>query len=343
MSNDLNIFDKDTQEYVIKTGRPILLEGRHGVGKTSVLRSLGSNFGLTIHELNASTLDSFVHIVGIPVVVDGKVTMSPPDELQAAEILFIDEINRADRPTRNALMEIICDNSVNGKKLENLKLIVAAMNPPDGEYHVDALDIALDDRFLHKFKVDPDISYALEVVPDEAMKAAIKKWYGALESPPSPRRLTWALEATLHEGEFNEPALLNALDDKLYGTRSLLQMIAKGAGLEVATDDHLLTDEEKSAISKVLHSAFRSGKFDELENTKQQEIMSEVGKKFLDEDGLTFLPTPLDGFNHKDIEAMNSDIVKEVIDLFPYDFSPASEWLPHETDEWLQETMENEV
>lgn len=322
----MNIFDKDTQEYLLKVGRPVLLVGKHGVGKTSVLRSISTNFGLKMHELNASTLDPFVHIVGIPVTHEGKVIMNPPEELQQAEILFIDEINRADRPTRNALFEIVCDNSVNGKKLENLKLVVAAMNPPDGTYHVDALDEAMDDRFLHKFNVEPDISWALDRLDCEKMKAGLQRWYSALDTPPSPRRLTWVVESALKDG-INEAALLNALDDTLYGTTALIRMLkAADAGEEILAEDSLLSEDEKSAIAKIIFSAYAAPKYQDLPPSTKVDIRQALRQKFAP-NGESFLHTPTAGFTAEEAKLVGeSEVCKEIIDLFPFDFTPATSW-----------------
>lgn len=254
--SDLDIFNKDDQQFLLDAGRPVLLVGPHGVGKTSVLRSLATNFNLKMHELNAATLDPFVHIVGIPVNHEGKVTMTPPEELQDAELLFVDEINRADRPTRNALFELICDHSVNGKKLEKLKLVVAAMNPPEEGYQVDALDEAMDDRFLYRFSVKRNIDFALNLITDEHRKQAVSKWYSALDSPPSPRRLTWVVETAMGE-TINEAALLNALDDTRYGSKALLRMLSvTDHGPDAVEEDPLISDDEKLLTAKILASTF---------------------------------------------------------------------------------------
>lgn len=309
--SDLNIFDKDDQEFLINAGKPVLLIGPHGVGKTSVLRSLATNFNMEMHELNASTLDPFVHIVGIPVTHEGKVTMTPPDALQSAELLFIDEVNRADRPTRNALFELICDKSVNGRKLPNLKLIVAAMNPPDGDYQVDALDAAMDDRFLYRFNVPRDISYALDLIGDQKRRTAVEKWYKALSEPPSPRRLTWVIETAFGE-TINEAALLNALDDTMYGSKSLLRMLStEDHGPSVQDEDLLLTENEKLLTSKVLVSAFTNHRA-EITPAIKLEL-----EKYRDAE---WIPDPATGMSMEDIKATyeSSKYIKDLEEIFPF-------------------------
>jgi hypothetical protein len=326
----MDIFDKGTQEFLIKAGHPVLLVGPHGTGKTSVLRSMADTFDLKMHEINAATLDPFVHIVGIPVVHEGKVIMNPPDELQDAEILFIDEVNRADRPTRNALFELVCDHSVNGRKLPNLKLVVAAMNPPDEQYQVDALDEAMDDRFLYKFRVKRNIDYALKHIGTERHEA-VRRWYSALEDPPSPRRLTWAFESALDGANINQAALLNALDDTRYATTSLIKMLTiDDESLEKLAKDPVLDLDEKLLIAKLVYVLLTSHK-EQLDKNMLEKI----------EDMSHWLPSP-----HEETSAPVRDVfakstyAKEFDTMFPFDFTILGVAFPEMVDGWALKEIE---
>lgn len=342
----MDIFNKDDQEFMIKSGKPVLLIGPHGVGKTSVLRSISTNFGLKMHELNAATLDPFVHIVGIPVVNEGKVTMNPPDELFNAELLFIDEVNRADRPTRNALFELICDHSVNGKPLPNLKLIVGAMNPPDEQYHVDALDIAMDDRFLYKFNVGRDITWALAKLPKQEHREVVSAWYKALEEPPSPRRLTWVIESAFNaDGTINEPALLNALDDTKYGTKSLLSMLStEHLGSMTPVADTLLTEDEKRIISNVLALAITDSQWNGVNGVEKLKARKTIRSSFINGADETYLPIPDGAITKEDATTFNnSEEIKKIDALFPYSFSVRNDidWTLYQQagDKWLDRLL----
>lgn len=311
----MDIFDKTTQEKILKSGKPLLLIGKHGVGKTSVLRQMAANLNLKMHELNAATLDPFVHIVGIPVVHDGKVSMNPPKELWEAEMLFLDEINRSDTPTRNALFEIICDKSVNGRKLPNLKLVVAAMNPPEDGYQVDELDDAMDDRFLWRFKLENDITYALSTLEDEKQAQAVSKWYKSLDEPPSPRRLTWTLESCIEEGKLDESALLNALDDTRYGTKALIRMLANPESLDAPGADMVLTEKERQAVANILASALQCGDpnqrktgFENVRNMSQD---------------LSWVPLPSNDMSVQEVMKLHeeSQFIRDVVAAFPNDIN----------------------
>lgn len=144
----------------METGANVLLVGAHGIGKTSILKQAADELGWTMAMFNGATIDPYIDLLGIPVASGDGNDNAEDRELQMiqkkgvldAEVIFIDEWNRAPKPVVNALMELINDRSVNGKKLENLKCVVAAMNPPESDvngsrYSVSAVDPAQMDRF----------------------------------------------------------------------------------------------------------------------------------------------------------------------------------------------------
>lgn len=146
----------------------VLLSGKHGVGKTAIVKEIfNEKFGehnVKWKYFSASTLDPWVDFIGIPknyTNADGKEVFSiiPPEHFTGDEdikAIFIDEINRADDKTLNALMELIQFKSINGRKFKNLKVIWAAENPADddhNDYAVRELDPAQRDRFQVQIKV----------------------------------------------------------------------------------------------------------------------------------------------------------------------------------------------
>jgi uncharacterized protein YqkB len=140
----------------------ILIAGEAGTGKTEMLRSAANELGLSMKYYSSSTLDPFADLVGIPVpdTINKLVEYYRPREIDAAQVIFFDELNRADPKTINAVMEIIQFRSINGEPLKNLKCVVAAINPVDKGYNTEELDIAVRDRF--------DFFLTSEVVADYA-------------------------------------------------------------------------------------------------------------------------------------------------------------------------------
>lgn len=142
-------------------GMNILITGEAGTGKTSLLRQAADNLGWTMKYYSASTLDPFADLVGIPVpdTERREVNYYRPRDVDNAEVIFFDELNRADSKTLNAVFEIIQFRSINGEPLPKLKAVVAAMNPVTDAYDTDELDIALADRFHIYLTADVEVDY----------------------------------------------------------------------------------------------------------------------------------------------------------------------------------------
>lgn len=164
----------------ISAGRNIIISGRHGVGKTAKLKEAVDQLGLSLKYYSASTLDPYTDLVGIPVPQNETKTVEyyRPHEIDKAEVIFFDEINRADPKTLNTLMEIILNHSINGEPLPKLKAVVAAMNPVTADYETDELDKALMDRFEIFLNADPeaDGAYFVKKFGDEIGQAAVEWW-----------------------------------------------------------------------------------------------------------------------------------------------------------------------
>lgn len=164
----------------INAGLAVVISGVHGVGKTAKLKEACSQLGLTVKYYSASTLDPYTDLVGIPVPNTETKTVEyfRPHEIDKADVIFFDEINRADPKTLNTIMEIILDHSINGEVLPNLKCVVSAMNPVSDDYATDELDAALLDRFDVFLQADPevDLGYFVKKFGDAVGKAAVEFW-----------------------------------------------------------------------------------------------------------------------------------------------------------------------
>ena len=191
------INQKILQTYIEK-GFNVLLQGKHGVGKTMVLTEACDSLGLNMKYYSASSLDPYTDLVGVPKFVtldDGTEVLKSvrPQEINEAEVVFFDEVNRADPKVLNAIFELVQFRSINGEKLPNLKCVVAAQNPPDGDYNVEPLDPALADRFQIMLDVKPEVSLQyLKTVLMEDTATALVSWHrghGEKADYISPRRI----------------------------------------------------------------------------------------------------------------------------------------------------------
>lgn len=176
ISNDLNI----------------LISGLQGTGKTTMVRQACEQLGLKMKYYNCSTLDAFTDLIGLPVPNHETRTTDyyRPLSIDDAEVVFLDEINRADPRTRNACFEMVLDKSINGERLPKLRVVVAAMNPPGGNFEVEDLDPAFIDRFDIYLEAKPDFDFRFfaNKFGDEVAKAARVWWteqYSAYQTAQS--------------------------------------------------------------------------------------------------------------------------------------------------------------
>lgn len=181
---------KQAQSLIPKAGQwldndfNVMLVGLHGVGKTQVILDECEKKGLKLKYFSCATLDPFTDLVGVPFARtddDGTehLKMVRPRDIDEAEIIFMDEFNRADSKVHNALMEILLFRTINGEPLPNLRMVWAAMNPPGGEYDVDELDPALLDRFdiFEDVAARPSVEYMVAKGIRESVAQAIIAWW----------------------------------------------------------------------------------------------------------------------------------------------------------------------
>jgi hypothetical protein len=216
------LLDPVKLDFWLHLGLNVLVEGKHGVGKTHIIQQTFERNGLKGLYLSGSTLDPWVDFIGIPEIVrddettDGKAYTGivPPERFVRGEVeaIFIDELNRAPKKVRNAVMELIQFRSINGVSYPNLKVVWAAINPHDEdkiEYDVEPLDPALEDRFQIKVEIEyrPCPVFLKKRFGEEISSPAIKWWTELpekIKDKVSPRRLTYALDYHKNSGDIRD-------------------------------------------------------------------------------------------------------------------------------------------
>ena len=115
---------EDKLRLYLKLNKNVLLEGKHGVGKTSLIEKLfdeafGKNNWI---YFSSSTLDPWVDLIGVP--KESLMNNEPcldfilPKQMvnNNLKAIFFDEYNRSHKKVRNATMELIQFKSINGRK-----------------------------------------------------------------------------------------------------------------------------------------------------------------------------------------------------------------------------------
>ena len=169
MSLDFKTFIKVTP-YVTAVRKPVLVRGRHGVGKSQVVYQLAKGLGLPVVERRASQMTEG-DLLGLP-STDGNVTSwNPPEWFKTActhpVVLFLDEVDRATVEVRQGIFELTDSRKLAGFTLHQDTLIFAAVNGGEhGEqYQVGEMDPAELDRWT-VFDVEPTTEDWLEWAGD---------------------------------------------------------------------------------------------------------------------------------------------------------------------------------
>lgn len=199
----------------IDTQKNVLFVGRHGVGKTSIVKQAFESAGLKYKMYSCATLDPWVDFIGVPekqVDENGNVYLGlvRPKEWEddQVEAIFLDEFNRSHKKIRNACMELIQFKSINGKRFNNLKIVWAAINPEDeeGTYDVERIDPAQEDRFHLQIWVpyEPNKEWFSKKYGDD-ISAQVCSWWNSQtvenRNLVSPRRLEYALDHFFDNGD----------------------------------------------------------------------------------------------------------------------------------------------
>jgi hypothetical protein len=208
----MNFSEKDL-DFWIENNLNVLMIGRHGVGKTAVIKEAFERHNLRWKYFSASTMDPWVDFVGVPKekhengvsYLDLVLPKSfANDEVEA---IFFDEFNRSPKKVRNAVMELIQFKSINGREFKNLKVIWAAINPPSEEdnYDVEDLDPAQLDRFHIHLEVDYKPSRSFFIKKYGELGSVAVEWWMALSKKAkdtvSPRRLEYAINMYQNNGD----------------------------------------------------------------------------------------------------------------------------------------------
>ena len=160
MAIDFATFTK-VAPHVAAVRKPVLIRGRHGVGKSEVVYQIAGDLDMPVVERRASQMTEG-DLVGLP-STDGNVTsFNPPDWFKTScdnpVVLFLDEVDRATIEVRQGIFELTDSRKLNGHVLHPDTLIFAAVNGGEhgDQYQVGEMDPAELDRWT-VFDVEPTV------------------------------------------------------------------------------------------------------------------------------------------------------------------------------------------
>jgi len=147
---------------IIDAKFPILIRGRHGIGKSTIVYQIAEQRGLPVVERRASQMTEG-DLLGLP-KVEGNVTQwLAPEWLHNAcnnpVILFLDEVDRATMEVRQGIFELCDSRKIAGYTLHEDTVIFACVNgggDHGDQYQVGEMDPAELDRYT-VFDVKPTV------------------------------------------------------------------------------------------------------------------------------------------------------------------------------------------
>ena len=188
---------------------PVLLVGRHGIGKSEYVESWALERGLRPFVLDLSLLEA-TDLTGIPYLDRGTTRFAPPATLPPTDareptLLVLEELNRCDRSVRQPCLQLLTARRLNEYRLPAGCFLAACVNPPEIGYEVDEVDEALASRFV-TIHVEPErrawLSWARASGAPDLLVRFVERYRQAFDSHP-PRTWTFAgriLAAALARG-----------------------------------------------------------------------------------------------------------------------------------------------
>ena len=162
--------------HVINVRKPILIRGRHGVGKSEVVYQIAEDMGLPVVERRASQMTEG-DLLGMPspeqIEVNGeRASVFRPFEwfLRACTepvCLFLDEVDRATTEVRQGIFELTDSRKLAGWTLHEDTIVIAAVNGGEhgAQYQVNEMDPAELDRYT-VFDIEPSVEDWLDWAKD---------------------------------------------------------------------------------------------------------------------------------------------------------------------------------
>jgi hypothetical protein len=131
---------------------PLCIWGRHGIGKTEIVRDLAIQNGFKYQYIAPAQFEEMGDLIGMPEIHGEQTTFRAPDWVPTEEgpgILLIDDVNRADDRILRGIMQLLQNYELVSWTLPPKWQIVLTANPDGGDYSVTPMDDAMLTRMMH--------------------------------------------------------------------------------------------------------------------------------------------------------------------------------------------------
>jgi len=132
------------------SNRPVLIEGKHGCGKSQLIEQASQHLGIECIVRDLSLMEP-PDLIGLPRHDNGVTRYSPPAFLPTSGkgLLVFEELNRCEKYMMAPCLQLLTARRLNDYVLPPGWLPVAAINPSDDGYDVNECDLALRSRFIN--------------------------------------------------------------------------------------------------------------------------------------------------------------------------------------------------
>lgn len=139
-------------KFCIPHQMPVLIKGAPGVGKTDIVKSVTDALQfdrLIMHPV----VDESIDYKGIPAIINGQALFLPYGNLQMMIeatrplVVFIDDMGQAEVSVQKAIMQLLLERSINGKRISDHVSFVAATNRQQDKAGVSAIIEPVKSRF----------------------------------------------------------------------------------------------------------------------------------------------------------------------------------------------------
>jgi hypothetical protein len=158
--------------FITNVKKPVLIRGRHGIGKSETVYSFAAAKGMRVVERRASQMTEG-DLIGLPSIDGNSTKFNPPDWFKDCcdngRVLFLDEVDRATLEVRQGIFELTDSRKLNGHTLHPDTLIFAAVNggTHGAQYQVGEMDPAELDRWT-VFDLEPSVDDWLDFAKTNA-------------------------------------------------------------------------------------------------------------------------------------------------------------------------------